>query len=85
MSNQNTKVNQTAADVEGKSKNSADQPGFLASHFGNPDSENVYGDGGNDYETEPEMIKEERTVANQAIWFTGAFLLLVGLGYLFFG
>jgi hypothetical protein len=57
---------------------------FARSHFGNPDAGEVYGQG-NDYETEEEEIKKEKASANQAIWYTGAFGLLLLLGYLFFG
>lgn len=59
-------------------------PGFLKSHFGNPEADEVYGTG-NDYETEAEQIKDEKRSANQAIWYLGALALFLLLGYLFLG
>jgi hypothetical protein len=62
----------------------ADKPGFLKSHFGNPEAGEVYGVG-NDYETEAEQTKDEKRTANQAIWFLGAFALFLLVTYLIFG
>lgn len=59
------------------------KPGFLRSHFGNPEAEEVYGTA-NDYETEEQQIAEEKVSANQSLWYIGAFTVLVFLGYLFF-
>jgi hypothetical protein len=64
-------------------KPDADQ-GFFKSHFGNPEADEVYGST-NDYETEAEQIKDEKRTASQAIWFLGAFALLLLLGYVFLG
>lgn len=63
---------------------SSEKPGFLKSHFGNPEAGEVYGVG-NDYETEAQMSKDEKASANQAIWYTGAFMLCLLVAYLFFG
>lgn len=62
----------------------ADKAGFLESHFGNPESKQVYGAGGNDYETEEEQVKGEKISANQSLWYIGAFSVLMLLAYLFF-
>lgn len=61
-----------------------DKPGFLKSHFGNPEAGEVYGVG-NDYETEAEQTKDEKRTASQAIWFLGAFGLCLLVVYLIFG
>lgn len=63
---------------------SSEKPGFLKSHFGNPEAGEVYGVG-NDYETEAQMRTDEKASANQAIWYTGAFILFLLVAYLFFG
>lgn len=63
---------------------SSEKSGFLKSHFGNPEAGEVYGVG-NDYETEAQMSKDEKASANQAIWYTGAFMLCLLVAYLIFG
>ena len=65
----------------------SDEPapmGFLASHFGNPESGEVYGKG-NDYETEEQQVKQEKASASQAVWYLGALALFLALGYWLFG
>ncbi len=61
----------------------AEQPeqGFLATHYGNPEKDEIYGTTANDYETEPEQIKDQKRSAGQAIWFLGAAVLLILLAY----
>lgn len=56
-------------------------PGFWKKHFGNPESDEIYGVTANDYETEPEQIKDERRAGGQAIWFLGAAALLIFILY----
>ncbi len=56
----------------------AHKPDFLTEHFGNPEGDELYGTA-NDYESEPDQIKDEKRAAGQAIWYLGAFLLLVAL------
>ena len=53
---------------------------FVKSHFGNPESGEVYGVG-NDYESEEDQIKDEKASAGQAIWIIGALLILTAIGY----
>ena len=57
---------------------------FVKSHFGNPESGEVYGVG-NDYETEEEQVKEEKASGAQAIWFIGTALVLTAIGYWLLG
>ncbi len=57
---------------------------FVKSHFGNPESGEVYGVG-NDYETEEEQVKDEKASGAQAIWFIGTALVLTAIGYWFLG
>ena len=59
------------------------KPGFLRSHFGDPEAGEVYGTS-NDYETEEQQIADEKVAANQSLWYIGVFTVLVFLGYLFF-
>ena len=61
----------------------ADKVGFLEGHFVNPESKEVYGAGGNDYETEEEQVKGEKISANQSLWYIGTFSALMLLAYLF--
>lgn len=56
-------------------------PGFFKTHFGNPEKDEIYGNSANDYETEPEQIKDEKRAAGQAIWFLGAAALLIFILY----
>ena len=56
-------------------------PGFWKKHYGNPESDEIYGVTANDYETEPEQIKEEKRTAGQAIWFLGAAAALILILY----
>ncbi|MBK6648387.1 MAG: hypothetical protein IPG42_00895 [Betaproteobacteria bacterium] len=53
---------------------------FVRSHFGNPESGEVYGVG-NDYESEEDQVKQEKASAGQAIWIIGSLLLLTAIGY----
>ena len=55
--------------------------GFFQTHFGNPEKDEIYGATANDYETEPEQIKDEKRSGRQAIWFLGAAALLTLLAY----
>ena len=55
--------------------------GFFHTHFGNPEKYEIYGATDNDYETEPEQIKDEKRSGRQAIWFLGAAALLTLLAY----
>lgn len=55
--------------------------GFFKTHFGNPEKDEIYGVTANDYETEPEQIKDEKRSSGQAIWFLGAAALLILLVY----
>ena len=55
--------------------------GFFQTHFGNPEKDEIYGATDNDYETEPEQIKDEKRSSGQAIWFVGAAALLTMLAY----
>ena len=55
--------------------------GFFQTHFGNPEKDEIYGATDNDYETEPEQIKDEKRSSGQTIWFLGAAALLILLAY----
>ena len=55
--------------------------GFFQTHFGNPEKDEIYGVTDNDYETEPEQIKDEKRSSGQTIWFLGAAALLTLLAY----
>jgi hypothetical protein len=55
--------------------------GFFQTHFGNPEKDEIYGVTDNDYETEPEQIKDEKRSSGQTIWFLGAAALLILLAY----
>ena len=55
--------------------------GFFKKHYGNPEHGEIYGVTANDYETEPEQIKDERKSAGQAIWFVLALGLVTFLAY----
>lgn len=57
---------------------------FLKAHFGNPEKDEHYGVG-NDYETEADQTKDEKAWASQAIWYLGAFVLIMMIGVLIFG
>jgi hypothetical protein len=59
--------------------------GFWKRHFGNPEADEVYGATDNDYETEPEQIKDEKRMGRQAIWFLGAAAFLTLMAYLLQG
>lgn len=56
-------------------------PGFWKKHYGNPESDEIYGVTSNDYETEPEQIKDEKRTGGQAIWFLGAAAVLIFILY----
>lgn len=56
-------------------------PGFWKKHFGNPESDEIYGVTANDYETEPEQIKDEKRTGGQSIWFLGAAAVLILILY----
>lgn len=56
----------------------AKEPDFLTSRFGNPESDEIRGTD-NDYETEPEQIKDEKRTAGQAIWFLAAAVVVIVL------
>ena len=56
----------------------AHKPDFLTEHFGNLEGDELYGTA-NDYEAEADQIQDEKRTANQAIWYLGAFALLVAL------
>lgn len=59
-----------------------DKPGFFKTHYGNPEKDEIYGTTANDYETEPEQIKDEKKAAGQAIWFLAAAAAITYLAYL---
>ncbi|MBP8018661.1 MAG: hypothetical protein KAY82_01355 [Hylemonella sp.] len=61
-----------------------DNKDFLTSHFGNPEKDENYGVG-NDYETEVNQIRDEKASASQAIWYLGAFVMIMVIGVLLFG
>jgi hypothetical protein len=63
---------------------SEQQKGFISSHFGNPEQVHVYG-AGNDYESEEEVKEEEKAAAGQFIWYFGALVLFLFVGYILFG
>jgi hypothetical protein len=52
------------------------EPDFLTTRFGNPESDEIRGTD-NDYETEPEQIKDEKRTAGQAIWYLGLALVVI--------
>lgn len=65
-------------------EHSEQQKGFISSHFGNPEQVHVYG-AGNDYESEEEVKEEEKAAAGQFIWYFGALVLFLFVGYILFG
>ena len=63
---------------------SPEAPDFFKSHFGNPEGDEVYGSG-NDYETEKGQKADNKVYAQQAVWYFGAFVLIVLSAMVLFG
>ncbi|WP_394791209.1 hypothetical protein [Rhodoferax sp.] len=57
--------------------------GFLSSHFGDPEGDEVFGTD-NDYETEVDQLEDVKQRANQSLWYAAVFALLMIFLYVFF-
>ena len=78
------KPNLQPADAVKNEPASPEAPDFFKSHFGNPEGDEVYGTG-NDYETEKGQKADNKVYAQQAIWYLGAFVLIVLGAMVLFG
>lgn len=57
--------------------------GFLSSHFGDPEGDEVFGTD-NDYETEVDQLEDVKQRADQSLWYAAVFALLMIFLYVFF-
>ena len=78
------KPNLQPADAVKNEPASPEAPDFFKSHFGNLEGDEVYGTG-NDYETEKGQKADNKVYAQQAIWYLGAFVLIVLGAMVLFG